>query len=354
MDESLEFTIGKLKVNTIQGIIQGGMGVGISMSGMAGAVANQGGAGIISSVGLGFLNDYKGNYVENNKRALREEIRKARKISNGVIGVNILRAVTDYESLVKVCDEEKVDLIIVGAGLPSNLPELVKNEKISLVPIVSSKRAAKIITTKWIKKYNKIPDAFIVEGPKAGGHLGFKHEELISTHPPKLEDIAKEVITFANSFNDPIPVIVAGGIYTGQDIYEYKKLGAAGVQMGTRFVTTEECDAHYNFKQAYLNARKDDLVIIKSPVGMPGRAINNRFLKNLEVKGKLKINCPYRCLTACKVEKARYCIAQALVNSYFGDVDHGLIFCGQNAYRIDKIITVKELIHELLSELKEV
>ena len=223
-----KFKIGELEIN----LIQGGMGVGISLSGLAGAVANCGGAGIISSVGLGLLK-YSKNSVEYNKRALREEIRNARKMSKGVIGVNIMHAVTDYKDLVKVADEEKVDLIIVGAGIPKDLPKLIKDKSISLVPIVSSERLAEIITKAW-KRQGKIPDAFIVEGPKAGGHLGFKQEELISTDPPKLEDIAKEVIAFANdpkTFENPVPVIVAGGIYTGQDIYEYKELGAAGVQM---------------------------------------------------------------------------------------------------------------------------
>ena len=351
-----KFKIGELEIN----LIQGGMGVGISLSGLAGAVANCGGAGIISSVGLGLLK-YSKNSVEYNKRALREEIRNARKMSKGVIGVNIMHAVTDYKDLVKVADEEKVDLIIVGAGIPKDLPKLIKDKSISLVPIVSSERLAEIITKAW-KRQGKIPDAFIVEGPKAGGHLGFKQEELISTDPPKLEDIAKEVIAFANdpkTFEKPVPVIVAGGIYTGQDIYEYKELGAAGVQMATRFVTTKECDADDNFKQAYLNAKKDDLVIIKSPVGMPGRAIMNSFLKDVMNEKPKEFICNYHCLITCEPDESLYCIAEALINAQKGDLTKGFAFAGANAYRctpetcLDKdrnFISVKTLMQRLSDE----
>ena len=351
-----KFKIGELEIN----LIQGGMGVGISLSGLAGAVANCGGAGIISSVGLGLLK-YSKNSVEYNKRALREEIEAARKISKGVIGVNIMHAVTDYKDLVKVADEEKVDLIIVGAGIPKDLPNLVKDKSISLVPIVSSERLAEIITKAW-KRQGKIPDAFIVEGPKAGGHLGFEYEGLINNNSPKLEDIAKEVINFANdpkNFKNPVPVIVAGGIYTGQDIAKYKKLGAAGVQMATRFVTTKECDAHDNFKQAYLNAKEDDLVIIKSPVGMPGRAIMNSFLEDV-IKGKKKqFNCEYHCLKTCNPKESLYCIADALIKAQEGKLDEGFVFAGKNAYRctpktcLDKngnFNTVKTLVQKLSNE----
>jgi NAD(P)H-dependent flavin oxidoreductase YrpB (nitropropane dioxygenase family) len=208
----------------------------------------------------------------------------------------------------------------------------------------------------WDRRYKKTADALILEGPLAGGHLGFSEEQLMNMEQYSLEKLLSEVLESIKPFEDmygrKIPVVAAGGIYDGFDIARMLSLGASGVQMGTRFVCTEECDVSNEFKQAFLDATEEDIVIIKSPVGMPGRAIRNRFLKDLEDKGKLKIKCPYRCLTACKVENARYCIALALVNSYFGDVDHGLIFCGHNAYRVDRIVTVKELFDELVAGLK--
>jgi NAD(P)H-dependent flavin oxidoreductase YrpB (nitropropane dioxygenase family) len=248
-------------------------------------------------------------------------------------------------------------MIVFGAGLPTRLPALVQDPSVNLVPIISSARVAELILRTWDKRYERTTDGLILEGPLAGGHLGFSAEQLEHPEDYSLEKLLPEVLEAIKPYEDKygkkISVITGGGIYNGKDIARMLSLGASGVQMGTRFVCTEECDVSQQFKQAYLEAKEEDIVIIKSPVGMPGRAIYNRFLKDLEIKGKLKINCPYRCLTACKVKTARYCIALALLNSYFGDVDHGLIFCGQNAYRVDKIITVKELIQELLCELKE-
>ena len=249
-------------------------------------------------------------------------------------------------------------MVVFGAGLPNKLPALVEDPSVNLVPIVSSARVAEFILRMWDKLYGMTADGLILEGPMAGGHLGFSVEQLEHMEDFSLEKLLPEVLEAIKPFEDKygkkIPVIAGGGVYTGKDIARMLSLGASGVQMGTRFVCTEECDVSQQFKQAYLDVKKEDIIIIKSPVGMPGRAINNHFLKDLEEKGKLKISCPYRCLTACQVKTARYCIANSLLNSYFGDVDNGLIFCGQNAYRIDKIITVKELFEELISELKDV
>ena len=320
-------------------------------------MANEGGIGTISSMGLGDLEDSKQEYERISREALIREIRKARSMTDGHIAVNFMGVLSNVNDLVKTAVREGVDMIAYGAGLPTKLPALVDDSGVNLVPIISSARVAEFILRTWDKRYERTADGLILEGPLAGGHLGFSVEQLEHIENYSLEKLLPEVMEAIKPYEDKygkkIPIITGGGIYNGKDIARMLSMGASGVQMGTRFVCTEECDVSREFKQAYLDAKEEDIVIIKSPVGMPGRAINNRFLKNLEVKGKLKINCPYRCLTACKVEKARYCIAQALVNSYFGDVDHGLIFCGQNAYRIDKIITVKELIHELLSELKE-
>jgi nitronate monooxygenase len=352
--------IPKLQIGSISAnipIVQGGMGVRVSLASLASAVANQGGIGTITSIGLGDIKAPADKYERTSREALANEIRKARSMTNGHLAVNFMSVLSNVNDLIKISIQEGIKIIVFGAGLPTKLPALVQDPSVNLMPIISSARVAEFILRTWDKRYERTTDGLILEGPLAGGHLGFSAEQLEHPEDFSLEKLLPEVLEVIKPYEDKyekkIPVIAAGGIYSGKDIARIISLGASGVQMGTRFVCTEECDVSQQFKQAYLEAKEEDIVIIKSPVGMPGRAINNRFLKDLEVKGKLKINCPYRCLTACKVKTARYCIALALLNSYFGDVDHGLIFCGQNAYRVDKIITVKELIQELLRELKE-
>jgi nitronate monooxygenase len=350
-----KFKIGNLEIN----LIQGGMGVGVSGKNLASAVADCEGAGIIASVELGLLKGYSGSHAEANKDALRDEIRAAKKKSNGVIGVNIMRASNVYEELVKVASEENVDLIICGAGIAKDLPNLVGNSKVSLVPIVSDERVARIISRSW-GKLGKVPDAFIVEGPEAGGHLGFKHDDLVNGTCSSLKEIVKNVINFADTnFDKPIPVIVAGGIYTGGDIAKYLKLGAAGVQMATRFVTTLECDVADQFKVAYLNAGKEDVQIIKSPVGMPGRAIMNGFLEKVRSGEKIHFNCASNCLISCKPNESPYCIADALINAQKGNLEEGFAFAGVNVYRSNRdsclddsggFITVRTLIQRLSDE----
>ena len=347
--------IGSLTANIP--IVQGGMGVRVSLASLASAVANEGGIGTISSIGLGDFEASKYEYEKISKEALVGEIRKARKMTNGHLAVNFMGVLNKVDDLIKTAVQEGIKIIVFGAGLPTKLPALVEDPSVNLVPIISSARVAELILRTWDKRYERTADGLILEGPLAGGHLGFSEEQLEHPEEYSLEKLLPEILETIKPYEDrygrKIPVITGGGIYNGKDIARMLSMGASGIQMGTRFVCTKECDVSQQFKQAYLDVKKEDIVIIKSPVGMPGRAIKNKFLKNLEVKGRLKINCPYKCLTVCKIEKARYCIALALVNAYFGDVDHGLIFCGQNAYRIDKIITVKELIQELLSELKE-
>jgi NAD(P)H-dependent flavin oxidoreductase YrpB (nitropropane dioxygenase family) len=337
-------------------IVQGGMGVRVSLASLASAVAEEGGIGTISSIGLGDIEASKHDYERMSREALEREIRKAKYISNGNIAVNFMGVLSNVDDLIITAVREGIKIIVYGAGLPTKLPSLIEDSSINLVPIVSSARVAEFILRSWDKRYERIPDAIILEGPLAGGHLGFSEEQLGQSDKYSLEKLLPEILETIKAYEDKygkkIPVIAAGGIFDGKDIARMLNLGASGVQMATRFVCTEECDVSQEFKQIYLDAREEDIVIIKSPVGMPGRAIQNKFLDDLEIKGKLKVNCPYRCLTACKVSEARYCIAQALLNSYFGDVDHGLIFCGQNAYRIDKIVTVKELISGLLAELE--
>ncbi|MFC2164071.1 NAD(P)H-dependent flavin oxidoreductase [Acidobacteriota bacterium] len=338
-------------------IVQGGMGVRVSLSSLASAVAKEGGIGTISSIGLGDIEDSKHDYEKTSREALEREIRKAKRISNGNIAVNFMGVLSNVDDLILTAIREGIKIIVYGAGLPAKLPGLVADSSVNLVPIISSARIAEFILRSWDKRFERIPDAFILEGPLAGGHLGFSEDQLDQLDKYSLENLLPQIFETIKPYEDKygkkIPVIAAGGIFDGKDIARMLHLGASGVQMATRFVCTEECDVSQEFKQNYLDAKKEDIVIIKSPVGMPGRAIQNKFLDDLEIKGKLKVVCPYRCLTACKVSEARYCIAQALVNSYFGDVDHGLIFCGQNAYRIDKIVTVKELISGLIAELED-
>jgi NAD(P)H-dependent flavin oxidoreductase YrpB (nitropropane dioxygenase family) len=336
-------------------IIQGGMGVRVSLSSLASAVANEGGIGTISSLGLGdFLNNGK-EFVRVSREALKEEIRKAKRLTKGVLAVNVMGAAINAEDLVTTAVNEGIKIIVYGAGLPLKLPKLVRETDVNLVPIISSPRAAELILKIWDTHYSRTADALILEGPLAGGHLGFTHEQLTHTEDFALSKLLPEVLQIIERFEDKygrkIPVIVAGGIYTGKDIAEMLSLGASGVQMGTRFVCTDECDVSLEFKHAYIKAKKEDVVIIKSPVGMPGRAIRNPFLKDLENNVKSKIKCPYKCLSACEVLKAKYCIAEKLLNSYFGDVDNGLIFCGENVYRVSEIVPVKELIRELLVDL---
>lgn len=323
-------------------IIQGGMGIGVSLSGLASAVANEGGIGVIAGVQIGFReHDFKTNNDEANIRGLVKEIRRARELSpNGILGVNIMFAVNNYKEMVVAAVKEKIDLIISGAGLPKNLPELVKDSTTKIAPIVSSGKAASVITKLWDRKYNYLPDMIIVEGPEAGGHLGFSLEELKTYPQIVLKDILKEVLDvvkpYEEKYNKKIPVIAAGGIYDGQDIAECIKAGAAGVQMSTRFVATEECDAHMNFKESYLSATEEDIQLVKSPVGMPGRAIRNPLVEKLENEDIPVTRC-YQCLRPCNPKTTPYCISDALINSVEGDIEKGLIFTGTNAFRVDKI-----------------
>jgi NAD(P)H-dependent flavin oxidoreductase YrpB (nitropropane dioxygenase family) len=340
-------------------IIQGGMGVGISLSRLASTVANEGGIGVISTAAIGmFEPDSFTNYLEANIRVLKREIRKARELTKGILGVNIMVALTNFADMVRTSIDERIDIIFSGAGLPLNLPQFLKRtQKTKLVPIVSSGRAASIISKVWLKKYNYLPDAIVVEGPMAGGHLGFK-EEQISDPEYSLEklipEVIKEVKLFEEKCKKPVPVIAAGGIYTGKDIYKFLQLGASGVQMSTRFVTTYECDASIEFKKAYINSEKEDIVIIKSPVGMPGRVIRNKFIDDVNKGEKKPFKCPYHCIKTCDFKNCPYCIALALANAKKGNLEEGFAFAGTNSYRTKEIISVKELMDSLLEEYENV
>jgi nitronate monooxygenase len=339
-------------------IIQGGMGVAVSLSGLASAVANEGGIGVISAAGIGMNEpDYIKNFLEANKRALRFQIRRARSLTNGILGVNIMMALTDHEDLIRVALEEKIDIIIMGAGLPLNIPALVaangNGNHTKLAVKVSSAKAARVIFQYWSAKYNCIPDAVVVEGPMAGGHLGFKKEDLLKELVP-LSTLIKETVQiikpFEQQFAQEVPVIAAGGIYTGYDMYDIMQAGAKGVKLGTRFVTTHECDASLAFKESYLQCKKEDITIIDSPVGLPGRAIYNDFVGDIR-SGKTKpFKCVWHCLSSCKFKEAPYCIAQVLFNSARGKMDEGFAFSGTNGYRATKIQSVSEVMQELTWE----
>ncbi len=336
-------------------IIQGGMGVGVSMHKLAGTVSKEGGIGVISTADIGYnQEDFNKNPMKANLRAIGEEIKKARKLAGDdkILGVNIMVALNNYKEIVKECVKNKIDLIISGAGIPKELPEYVRGSNTKIAPIVSSLRCCKIIVKHWIKKYNYIPDMIVIEGPEAGGHLGFKKEELEEENKPKLEDITKEIVEYIkeieNEHNKQIPVIAAGGIWDKKDIERYLKLGASGVQMATRFVATHECDASDEFKKAYINAKKEDIKIINSPVGMPGRAIYNTFIKQTENK-KYKIDKCYNCIKTCNVSDTPYCITKALVNAVKGDIQNALVFCGSNVDKVKKIVSVHNLMQELVN-----
>jgi len=349
-----DLTIGDLKINPP--IIQGGMGVRISLARLASAVANEGAVGTISTALVGGLKSHSSisGYENADIKELTDQIRKAKTLTTGILAVNVMVALTNYPILVKTAAKEGIDMISSGAGLPMSLPKLVEGTKTKICPIVSSGRAADLICRNWIKKYDCVPDGIVVEGPLAGGHLGFNFKDLENeTTMPHLEDIVIEVIKVAERYGAvkkiKIPVIAAGGVYNGKDIVRMLKLGASGVQMSTRFACTYECDVAEEFKQAYINAKKEDIIIIRSPVGMPGRAIRNEFWDKSE-RGEIKFKCFYQCLKTCVPNKSPYCIAEALINAADGNLKDAILFAGSNAYKTDKIVSVKDLMKELVEE----
>lgn len=328
------------------------MGVGISLSNLAGTVAKEGGIGVISAAQIGFTEpEYKKSPLETNVRMLGEHIKRARKIApNGVIGVNIMVATKDYAYYVKEAIKQGIDLIISGAGLPTELPSLAKGTKTLLAPIVSSLKAAQLIFKHWDKKSGICPDLVVIEGPEAGGHLGFQREELgvikRETYKEEIRKIILLVKEYGIKYKKEIPVFFAGGIKNREDVTEYLNLGADGVQVGSLFVTTRECDASEAYKEAYVNCKKEDIVIVNSPVGMPGRAINNSFLERIKKERVPSTGCK-KCIIPCKPKETPYCIADALIRAVRGDVENGLLFCGANAYLQNKITTVKEVLQSL-------
>ena len=359
-------------------VIQGGMGVGVSLSSLAGAVAKAGGIGIISTAQIGFKDqDFGKNPMAANLRAIHSELKKAReKAPQGILGFNIMVATKEYASYVKEAVKAGADVIISGAGLPIDMPKFVaeaenenggsekKERRTMIAPIVSSVKSALVICRMWDRKYHTAPDFVVVEGPCAGGHLGFSREQLAElgadtdhvaetfdepAYDKEIRGIIETVKSFAETYKKHIPVITAGGIFDHKDVLHQFALGAEGVQAATRFVTTEECDADIAYKEAYINAKEEDIVIVKSPVGMPGRAIKNKFLERV-AQGPVKVERCFRCLEHCNPAETPYCITKALINAAEGKIDEALLFCGSNAYRCEKIETVPEVMAALCGE----
>ena len=359
-------------------VIQGGMGVGVSLSSLAGAVAKAGGIGIISTAQIGFKDqDFGKNPMAANLRAIHSELKKAReKAPQGILGFNIMVATKEYASYVKEAVKAGADVIISGAGLPIDMPKFVaeaenenrgsekKERRTMIAPIVSSVKSALVICRMWDRKYHTAPDFVVVEGPCAGGHLGFSREQLAElgadtdhvaetfdepAYDKEIRGIIETVKSFAEKYKKHIPVITAGGIFDHKDVLHQFERGAEGVQAATRFVTTEECDADIAYKEAYINAKEEDIVIVKSPVGMPGRAIKNKFLERV-AQGPVKVERCFRCLEHCNPAETPYCITKALINAAEGKIDEALLFCGSNAYRCEKIETVPEVMAALCGE----
>lgn len=332
-------------------VVQGGMGVGVSLSGLAGAVAKEGGVGIISTAQIGYKEEgFDTDPIGTNLKAIETEVKKAREIApKGIIGVNIMVATRQYEEYVKAAVKAGVDLIISGAGLPMTLPELTRGFKTKIAPIVSSLKSVQVIWKYWEKKYNVSPDMVVIEGPKAGGHLGFTYEQLQDIPGLNFEEEIKRIIAFvkenAARIGKEISVVVAGGIYNREDAEKMVELGADGVQMATRFVTTHECDASMEYKQSYIDAKQEDIIIVKSPVGMPGRAIKNPFMDKAAL-GQIPHGKCHLCISTCKPMETPYCITEALVNAVTGNIENALLFCGTNAYRATKLESVADIMRE--------
>ena len=348
-------------------IIQGGMGVGISLSSLAGAVAREGGIGVISAAHPGFREpDFDRDPRAANLRALAKHIHRAKEIArlsidpkaspgrpHGLIGVNIMCAMEGYEDFVRCAAQNGADLIISGAGLPVDLPALIAGTDTLIAPIVSPPKAARVLLKRWDKHYHRTADLVVIEGPKAGGHLGYSPEEVRSHettgYDAEILEILKIVEEYEEKYGRRIPVVFGGGIFTHQDILHYLSLGCAGVQIASRFVATEECDADPRYKTAYLAAEKKDIMIVKSPVGMPGRALNNAFVKRTKLRQEPIRHC-WNCLRTCDRKTIPYCITQALINAAKGDLDNALLFCGDEVGRIRKLTTVPKLMRELCGE----
>lgn len=341
-------------------IIQGGMGVGVSLGHLAGAVAKKGGMGVVSTVNTGYREpDFLTTPVASNLRTLKEEIQCALREAdgNGIVAINAMVAVNHYEDAIKTAIDAGVQAIISGAGLPMALPGLVQSSNVAIAPIVSSGKAARVILKGWDKSYQVTPDFIVIEGPMAGGHLGFKKEDLLSwtvqSTDEILKDVLEEIKPFEEKYGRTIPIFVAGGVFDGKDMARLVSEGATGVQIATRFIATKECDASEAYKQRIIDAKPEDAVLVPSPVGLPGRALNSPLIKRLQHADGSPLppdHCNL-CLKACPHgDKTPYCISRALIEAVQGNWEDGLFFCGSNVGRINRMYTVSELMDEIYNE----
>ena len=339
-------------------ILQGGMGVGISLDGLAGAVAACGGMGTLSTAVCGFQEpDFAKRPFEANLRALDRQVRHAKVLAHGagLIAVNAMVATTQYADSVRTALRAGADAIVCGAGLPKDLPGLaseVSDSDAAIAPIVSSGRAAGLLCKLWDRHYGRIPDFLILEGPEAGGHLGFSRQDLDA--PPSLSDLLREVLTAIAPFRDKagrdIPVFVAGGVKNGADMARYMKEGAAGAQFATRFIATAECDASEGYKQRLLAAKADDITLVKSPVGMPGRALRSPLIQRVEAGTQPPPERCVKCIVTCDGKNAPYCISKALIAARNGDWENGLFFCGAAGGEVNTLSTVPEQMAQIMDE----
>lgn len=336
-------------------LIQGGMGIGVSRSSLAGAVAGAGGMGVISAAQVGYdAPGFRENPEGENLRVLPLEIQKAKEIAGGrgMVGVNLLSVTQLYGDYVKTAVAAGADAILSGAGLPLNLPEYVQGAEVKIAPVVSSFRGAELMMRIWDRKYGRNADFLVMESPYSGGHQGYSRkclENLDAAFAAFAEDVRRTVEgkkRYEEKYRRNIPLFVAGGIFTAQDVSRALSWGADGVQVGTRFITTHECDASESYKRVFVESKAEDLVIIDSPVGMPARAVRNAFVERM-LEGREEISFCYNCLKACNPAQAKYCISQALINAVTGDLEHGLIFASAKVGEIQKIQSVQEVIAEL-------
>lgn len=344
-------------------ILQGGMGVGVSLERLAGAVAACGGMGTISTAACGYAEpDYAQDPNGANLRALERQVRRARELARGagLVAVNAMVATTQYADSVRTALRAGVDAVVCGAGLPKDLPAIaaeVPDSAAALAPVVSGGRAAGLICKLWDRHYRRIPDFVVLEGPLAGGHLGFSKEDAQAAQagrPRSLSALLREVLDalapFKEKYGRDIPVFVAGGVKDGGEMRRYMDEGAAGGQFATRFIATEECDAGDGYKQILLKAKPEDITIVQSPVGLPGRALRSPLIQRVESGVQPRPDRCVNCLAPCDPRRAPYCISKALIAAVKGDWENGLFFCGAGAGEVNALSTVKAQMDQIMNE----
>jgi nitronate monooxygenase len=342
----------KLKIRNLESkypIIQAGMGVRVGNSTLSSETIKLGGFGTIASVGLGDIEKSKTDFVEESNRVLVEEIHRARRVSQncGPLGINVMVALSNYEATIRAAVKEGIDFIISGAGLPIVLPEYVGDADIALIPVISSGRALKVVLAAWKRKYNRAPDAVIVEGPLCGGHLGFSMALLEEPDTCSLEILYKDVKDLLDEYEYDIPIIAAGEVSSREDVEACLEIGYNGVQIGTYFIATMEAGMDVESKRVFVDAKPEDVVLIKSPVGLPVRVLKTPLVERVLAGKREKFACPYRCLRTCDPRKVPFCIAKALLSTWSGDVDNGLYMTGCNVDAITRIQPLKNFFDSL-------